>query len=366
MKIAYIIECMHNSGGMERVLSVCANVLCKEAEINIITLYQKGRSTYFPLDNKIHCFDLGLDGVANRKLLKKQLTEFLMSHHFDIVITMGGMDLYYLHAIKDGSRKVFWFHFAIDIAKTTWAGPNPTVLQKVKAQLQTWKRIYHAKKYDKIIVISKADLSKWQKYTKKTQLIYNPVTIEGTNVSDRSSKFVISAGRLDYQKGYDYLVQAWSMVTKKHPNWHLNIYGEGSLRESIQKQIDELKMTNVITLCGRTPHIGEKYAQHSIYVMSSRAEGLGLVLLEAASFGLPLISYNCPSGPSEIIENGKNGLLVECIGDIQGMADAICTLIENESLRNEMGENAHKMVEKFSVPNITKQWMRLFNEITEA
>jgi glycosyltransferase involved in cell wall biosynthesis len=170
---------------------------------------------------------------------------------------------------------------------------------------------------------------------------------------------VISAGRLDYQKGYDYLIPAWSAVAKKHPDWHLNIYGEGALRDSIQKQIDELKLTNVITLCGRTSDISEKYAQHSIYVMSSRAEGLGLVLLEAASCGLPLIAYDCPSGPSEIIENGKNGLLVGRVGDIKGMADAICTIIENEALRNEMGEKALQMVERFSIQNIKKEWMEV-------
>ena len=145
MKVAYIIEVMYNSGGMERVLSVCANSLCQDLDVSIVTLYQKGRPTYFPLDNRIHCYDLGLEGIANRTLLKERLTEFLMSHHFDIVITMGGMDMYYLHSIKDGSKKIFWFHFAIDIAKTTWAGPNPTLIRKIKAQLQTWKRIYHAR-----------------------------------------------------------------------------------------------------------------------------------------------------------------------------------------------------------------------------
>ncbi len=139
----------------------------------------------------------------------------------------------------------------------------------------------------------------------------------------------------------------------------MNIYGEGALRDTIQKQIDELKLTNVITLCGRTSNISEKYAQHSIYVMSSRAEGFPLALLEASSCGLPLISYDCPSGPSEIIENGKNGLLVERVGDIQGMADAICTLIENEALRNEMGEKALQMVERFSIQNIKKEWMEV-------
>lgn len=364
MKIAYIIEVMYNSGGMERVLSVCANSLCQDLDVSIVTLYQKGRPTYFPLDNRIHCYDLGLEGVANRTLLKERLTEFLMSHHFDIVITMGGMDMYYLHSIKDGSKKVFWFHFAIDIAKTTWAGPNPTVLQKVKAQLQTWKRIYHAKKYDKIIVISKADLGKWQEYTKKVQLIYNPITIERTNVSDRSSKLVISAGRLDYQKGYDYLIPAWGIVAKKHPDWHLNIYGEGVLRDTIQKQIDELKLTNVITLCGRTSNISEKYAQHSIYVMSSRAEGLGLVLLEAASCGLPLIAYDCPSGPSEIIEDGVNGYLIPQVGNVTMMADKICELIEDTDKRMQMGEKAKEMVEKFSPSKITEQWVKLVNETT--
>ena len=162
MKIVYIIEVMYNSGGMERVLSVCANSQCQELDVSIITLYQKGRPYYFPLDNRIRCYDLGLDGVANRKLLKERLTEFLMSHHFDIVITMGGMDMYYLHSIKDGSKKVFWFHFAIDIAKTTWVGPNPTIIRRIIAQLQTWKRIYHARKYDRMVVISKADLNAWK------------------------------------------------------------------------------------------------------------------------------------------------------------------------------------------------------------
>ena len=100
MKVAYIIEVMYNSGGMERVLSVCANSLYQDLDVSIVTLYQKGRPTYFPLDNRIHCYDLGLEGVANRKLLKERLAELLMSHHFDIVITMGGMDMYYLHRIR--------------------------------------------------------------------------------------------------------------------------------------------------------------------------------------------------------------------------------------------------------------------------
>jgi glycosyltransferase involved in cell wall biosynthesis len=95
--------------------------------------------------------------------------------------------------------------------------------------------------------------------------------------------------------------------------------------------------------------------------MSSRAEGLGLVLLEAASCGLPLIAFDCPSGPSEIVEDGKNGFLVEKVGDVQTMADRICHLIENEALRRQMGEKARQMVQRFSVETIRKQWMDLFD-----
>ena len=360
MEIAYIIEVMFNSGGMERVLSVCANSLCHELDVNIVTLYQKGRPAYFPLDNRIHCYDLGLDGVANRKLLKSRLSRFLMTHHFDIVISLGGMDMYYLHSIQDRSKKMVWFHFAYNVAYTAWSGDSPSVIRKARGYLQQVRRILHARKYDRVIAISNADYHAWQKYTKKATMIYNPITIHATAISERKEKKIISVGRLDHQKGYDYLVAAWSLVKQKHPDWHLDVYGEGSLRDSIQKQINELKLTDVITLCGRTPNIGEKYASHSIYVMSSRTEALGLVLLEAASCGLPLIAYNCPFGPRDVIENGKNGLLVERVGDIQGMADAICTLIENESLRNEMGEKARQMVERFSITNITRQWMDLF------
>lgn len=365
MKVAYIIESMCNSGGMERVLSVCANALCQDVEVSIITIYQMGRPCYFPIDDKISCYDLGLENVANKKLLKKRMADFLTGHHFDIVVSMGGIDMYYLHSVKDGSKKLFWFHFAIDIAKTTWIGPNPNLLKKIKAQLQTWKRIYYARKYDKIVVISKADLEAWKKYTNKVVCIYNPVTIGNPVQADLSSKKVISVGRLDYQKGFDYLIDAWGLVAEKHKDWLLDIYGEGPLREELQCQIDKQGLHNSVRLCGRTPNITEKYAQHSIYVMSSRAEGLGLVLIEAASCGLPLISYDCPSGPSEIVTDEENGYLIPHVGDIDAMAEKICLLIENAELRKQMGEKAKLMVDKFSPLKIKEQWINLFDSICE-
>ena len=364
-RIAYIIEGMYNSGGMERVLSVCANSLCQDLDVSIVTLYQKGRPTYFPLDNRIHCYDLGLEGVANRTLLKERLTEFLMSHHFDIVISMGGIDMYYLHSIKDGSRKIVWFHFAINIAETTWAGPNPGIAKKMKAKIQTWRRIYHARKYDNIVVISKADLESWKSHTDKVLCIYNPVTIDCSAMADNCAKAVISVGRLDYQKGYDYLIDTWKRVAEKHPDWKLRIFGEGPLRNHLQKQIDQQQLSTIITLCGRASNIAEKYVEHSIYVMSSRAEGFPLALLEASACGLPLIAFDCPSGPGEIIEDGRNGYLIPKVGDVQTMAEKICQLIENDNLRKQMGENAKNLVDKYSPSKIKEEWMKLFYSLED-
>lgn len=369
MKIAYCIESMYNAGGMERVLTVCANILSDVYCITIVTAFQEGRLDNFHLSPQVRRHDLGISEniVYSKKKheYKKRLTDFLEEHHFDFVVSLGGIDLDFLHSIRDGSKKLVWFHFAIDIVKTTWIGPNPNFIKKVKAQLRTWKRIYYARKYDKIVVISKADLEAWKEYTNKVVCVYNPVTINASKQSDCSAKAVISVGRLCYQKGFDFLIDAWKLVVQKYPDWYLNIYGEGGWRNELQKKIESLGLSNVIKLRGRCTRMEDEFINSSMLVMSSRAEGFPLILLEAASCGLPLISYDCPSGPSEIVTDGENGYLIPHVGDIDAMAEKICLLIENAELRKQMGEKAKLMVDKFSPLKIKEQWMTLFDSICQ-
>ena len=363
MKVAYIIESAHNSGGMERVLTVSANALCYDVDISIITLYQNKRQYYFPLDNKIKRYDLDIENVADKKLLKQRMTEFLMSHHFDIVVSMGGIDMYCLHTIKDGSKKIVWFHFAHNVAYTAWLGDSPTLIKKLKGYLRQIKRIKHARGYERVVVISSADYQAWQRYTNKATLIYNPLTIKTSVLSDLSLKRVISVGRLDYQKGYDLLIDTWKIVSEKHSDWQLDIYGDGPLRDIIQKQIDDLCLSKNVTLCGQTANIAEKYAEHSIYVMASRTECFPLVLIEASDCGLPLVAYDCPFGPRDIIDNCKNGFLIPNVGDVAAMADKICQLIDDVELRKQMGEKAKLMVGRFSPSKIKNEWLTLFNDL---
>lgn len=367
MKIAYVVDCMYNSGGTERVLTVCANALSDYHDITIVTAFQQGRPDCFYLSPNVKRHDLKISevksGSQKKRIYKRRLSRYLQQEPFDISVSLGGMDLDFLHSIKDGSKKIIWLHYAIDIAQTTWVGPQPSLIKKIKAQLITWKRIYNARKYERIVLISKADLEKWQQYTDKAICIYNPLTISPSSTSNLMNKCVIAVGRLYYQKGFDYLIDAWSLVAEKHPDWYLKIFGEGGARLILQNQIDSLGLQSNITLCGRTSEMEKEYAKHSIFVLSSRAEGFGLVLVEAASCGLPLVSFDCPSGPSELVMNGHNGFLVDKVGDVSAMAHAICSLIEDEELRKRMGAEAQHFSKQFHVEYVIPQWNNLFASI---
>ncbi len=366
--IAYVIDSMFNSGGMERVLTVCANALVDTYSITIITAFQQGLPDYFKLNSQVRRHDLKIDDktpVRRKKSeYKKLLSDYLIEHHFDLVISLGGLDLDFLHSIRDGSRKILWFHFVLDFNEQ-YLDHNASFTKRLKARLQTWKRIYYARKYKCVIALSKTEQSRWKKYVHNAIAIYNPITVDALQLSDLSAKAVISVGRLDYQKGYDYLIDAWQLVASRHPDWHLNIFGEGMQRNDLQEQIDSENLSKSITLCGRSIQIEKEYPNHSLFVMSSRAECMPLALLEASSCGLPLIAFDCPSGPGEIIENGENGFLIKDVGDIQAMADKICQLIEDDELRKQMGGKAKEMVGKFRIDSIREQWMDLFNAVVE-
>ena len=371
-RIAYIIEGMYNSRGTERVLAKCANFLSDDFNITVVTAFQNGKSDYYILNKKIRRIDLGVTDYKNNSLFhnprkkdyKKKLNDFLLIEQFDIVISLGGIESQFLHEIKDGSKKILWFHFAYDISNLFIREKHKGIIADIMVWLQTKRRVWFANKMDKVVVLSQTDCKKWQKYCNNVTYIYNPLTISATGTSSCEINSVIAVGVLWAQKGFDYLIDAWSEVYQKHPDWHLDIFGEGTDREMLQNKINQYGLQNHIYLRGKTNNIESEYLSHSIYVMSSRAEGFPLVLLEASSCGLPLISYDCNYGPNEIIQNGKNGILINEVGDIKGLSNAINYLIENPEERKKMGKCAQELSERFEPEKIRREWTNLFNELT--
>ena len=235
--------------------------------------------------------------------------------------------------------------------------------------MKKFQRYFGAKAADKIITLTIEDRDNYIRQYKidsnKVECIYNWIdSIDIVEKYDINSKKLITVGRFDKQKGYDYLSKVAVNVLSKYPDWQWDIYGSGD--ENIkEKLIVELKEAGVITQVnfkGNVKGIENIYPNHGIYVMTSRYEGLPLVLLEAKQYGLPIVSFNCPTGPSEIVLDGENGYLIDNF-DTNEMSNKICELIENEELRESFSRNSMNDTEKFNKETILQQWVDLIEEM---
>lgn len=363
MKIAYIIEGLFNSGGMERVVSYKANWLATNSthEITIITFSQNDRSDFFPLHKNIIRINWELDSHDVSNDLEKKLRIWLKEHPQDICISTYGREFKILPKIKDGSKKIVEFHFAYDINKHWLSNSSNKLRTAVLGHLKTRAMTLTAKKYDCIVCLTEADKKRWN--SDKVVQIYNPITIEASLLSDCSSKEIVAVGRMDKQKGFDYLLDCWKTIEHKHPDWQLKIYGGGD-SSIYEKQIKDLGLKHA-SLRGRTSDVPKVLRESSIYILSSRYEGFPLIICEAMRCGLPIVSFDCPSGPAELVKDGVNGYVIKKVGDIDKMSKCISDLIENEDLRKKFGQNSHQLSKKLESTYIMEKWLALFAELKE-
>lgn len=374
MKIAYMIRTTHTGGGMNRILCNKTNHLINKGyDITIITTDQKDRPKSFDFSKKIKFIDLDINylNASGKPLFKKlialpfraikhkrRLAKILKEEQFDIVISMFDGEVRFLNSINDRSKKIAEIHLPKSfrlLKKSSTKISN--FLNKIATKLD--ERV--VKKLDKLIILTEEDKVNWPD-TSNIARIYNFVDIPET-VSLVDNKKAIAVGRLSPEKGFDLLIDAWALVNKKHPEWTLDIYGNGNLRDELQRKIDSLGLQNVIKLNLPTPMIYDKLLDSSMYLMTSWYEGLPMVLLEAMGCGLPAISFDCKCGPRDIISDGENGYLV-LDRNIESFAEKTCRLIENNSLRVEMSKKARINVEsRFSEEVVMKQWIDLFENV---
>ncbi|HEX8103028.1 MAG TPA: glycosyltransferase family 4 protein [Solirubrobacteraceae bacterium] len=174
---------------------------------------------------------------------------------------------------------------------------------------------------------------------------------------------VMAAGRFTHQKGFDLLIEAWAHVVRERRDWQLRIYGSGKRYRTLRRVTLEHELYNDVFIMGRTQHLGEELAKASIFALSSRWEGFGMVLIEAMSKGVPVVSFDCPRGPSEIVEHGVNGLLVPP-EDVEGMARALLELMADEDRRRAMGEAAIQSVHRFEMAAVGARWSAVLADLT--
>ena len=303
-----------------------------------------------------------LKGIfVKRRLHKKRLAKTLYEIQPDVVISLGQAEKYMLPEITGNWITIREMHYPKDYRRFTPV--SQSIFYKISAKLSDFYD-YHCKisKYDSIVTLTQEDKVLNWRNTEKVYVIPNPLTFQNEKISMLNTKKIIAVGRLSAEKNFSSLIRVFRCITDCHPDWVLEIYGDGNEYVFLQKLITDLRLENSVYLCGSTPQVQEKMCDSSIFVLSSIFEGFGLVITEAMSCGLPVVSYKCPCGPKDIITDGVDGFLVP-VGDERMLAERICYLIENPDIRTQMGAAAFRKSENYRIEKIIPMWMSLFERL---
>ena len=357
-KICFAKWVVNEAGGGLKVAVNLANELQEKYEVHLVSVFST-EDVFFELNNNVYYQSLSKEKLSMSrdflkavKLLRSYIVENDISILFGIGITMNAVGVAGTLGLK--TKFVSCDHENSIVSNNT----------KVKK----FQRLLASKMADKIITLTEKDrnnyLLKYKISLDKIDYIHN--WLEYMDVRRDyllDSKKLITVGRFCYEKGYDYLLKVAKDVLEKYPDWEWDIYGTGD--EKIKHELMQFnsgREQGKINLMGNVKGIENIYPGHGIYIMTSRSEGLPLVLLEAKIFGLPIVSFDCPTGPSEIVLDDVNGYLIDNY-NIDIMSEKIQKLINNKELRLKFSRNSMVGTEKFNKEKILQQWISLIEEM---
>jgi len=381
LKIVYLIPGgLYNPGGMERTTILKANYLAdKESyDVFIVTTEQMGRPVFFHVSDKVHLIhlDIGIhENFGKENYLQKCVSRFFKTREYvrklkktlhqirpDITVSLLGLDIEFLNNFKDGSIKIGELHFPSNFRQLMARKLSNAFIPNLVAKIRTGNLKKACRKLTCLAVLTQEEKSAW-KDAHNIVVIPNALSCFPTTTSTCEPKKAIFAGRLVYEKGVDLLIESWAIVFQQHPDWELHIYGQGNEKDNLSRLIHEKGLDAVVKIHPPEKDIYKQYVEHSMFIFPSRyLEAFGMVQTEAMSCGLPIVAFDAPCGPKDIIVNGQNGFLVKT-GDIEAMADRINTLIESEELRKSMGAIAREMSLNYSEENVMRQWLDLFETL---
>ena len=374
MKIVYCLNSIQETGGIASAIKLKANALSEKGHKVFILVSDHNPNKENNLFKNVKLINLDINYykddwkskfnvirgvIIKRKHHKKKLTQILNQINPDIVISAGQSEKYFLPSIKGTWKTIREFHFD----KNYRLRYADSFLQKVIAHIVNFYDYgFKIKKYDRIVVLTEEDkIINWNN-DPKIHVIPNPIYISSSYLATNGGKRVIAVGRLVKEKNYSSLIRAYRMVAESHPDWKLEIYGQGQLMDSLKEEIKKNNLSDNIELMGYHSNITEILKDFSIFVMTSLYEGLPMSILEAMSVGLPIVSYDCPYGPRNLITDGETGYLVP-LNNENILAQRINELIENQDLRKRYGENAFLHSKNYSIEQISSKWVNLFENL---
>ncbi len=365
-KIVFCTPALYSAGGVERVVSYKASYFAEQLgyDVTIIVTEGNGRDCYFQLSDKVKVinFELGFEALwqasfakkiilylTKQRQYKKLLKRELMCIRPDFTITTLRREINFLSDIPDGSKKIGELH--VDRANyRNFATNKQNPIKQVFSRWWSNSLLDHICRLDKMVLLTDSAMYDWPELDNKIK-ISDPLPFLIDEKSSLLCKRIISIGRFDYEKGNDLLLQVWKKVEKQMPDWQLDIYGNGN-REPYLLQMRQLEIdSSRCHLYEPINDVKKEYLNSSVFVLPSRYEGFGLVLIEAMACGVPVVSFDCENGPRSIITNGADGFLIPTF-DIDAFADKLLLLMRDENLRRQMGEKAQKSAAKYDIDSI--------------
>lgn len=386
MKLCFITSSISSIGGVQRVLTVLANELSKDYEVDIVLTARKsktGKKSIYNLNENINIkvvpelYDRSLlrkiiksinkkTGILNKKSSEEVLKEvlypkkiqnnyinFINSNNYDVVI---GVTAYFSMALgvvadKVKSRTMGWQHNSYEAylkSKGRYIWNEDVVFDK------------YIPKLDKYIVLNEHDSEMFKKERNiDTKVIYNPRSFKSDEKSKLDKKVFLAAGRFHYQKGFDLLIEAFSIFCKKNSEWNLVIVGDGEEKEKIEKLVTKYNLENRVSLDPFTNNIKEYFLNSSVLTLSSRWEGMPMIVLEALEMGIPIVSFDI-TAITPLVDNGKEGYIVKSY-DVESFAEAMLKIANSKETLKEFSKNCIVKSKEFDMENIVAKWKEILN-----
>ena len=354
--IAFLVYDISLTGGAERVAINLAEEFAKDYNTHLISLF-KTNPYDAPKGYKTHFINSITSSITSHFYVhSKRLKKCLLDNNIDILfaITAGVVTIAIQACHGTKVKTVYCEHSNLE--------------NKTYGKKHELRQLIGAKLSDLVVALTERDRQNFIKNLKvksdKVMAIPNWVDNLATSEKDYNlnSKSIITAGRLESVKGHDMLLKVAKIVNKAHPDWHWDIYGDGTLKENLEQTASSLGVSDFVSFKGNVTGIDEIYPDYSFFVLTSYYEGLPLVLLEAQKANLPIISFDCPTGPSEIVDDKQNGFIVPAYS-IGEMASAINELIENPDKRLEFSKNAPKKLNRFDKTSVKALWEEIINTL---
>ena len=357
-KICFIDYDMSVTGGVEQVSASLVNALADHYEVHLLSICQKGPLAYV-LDPRVR-YSVILEQEDRlrqmRQALKPKLTEYFNIHDISAAVIQGNYPGFLVSGIRGQvkTKLIFCDHGAL---MNQWHRKDIVAIRLIASMLchytvtltQDSREAYHRK----LLVPNR-----------KLRCIYNwiDLSVPHSQCYNSTSHRIVSAGRFGKEKGFDMLIKAFAPVAKKHPHWHLDLFGDGEMMPVVQDLIQEYHLEEQVTLLGMRKDLAQRYGDYAMYVLPSYREGMPLVLLEAKANRLPIVSFDILTGPREIVRDGVDGILVPPY-DLEKLGSAMCRLIEDPALREEMSRRSQENLDTFSRETILNQWRSLLDSL---